>query len=110
MIEIYAIVRPNKASATKRALLDAGYPGFTCIKTYGRGRKSIEIKLPDGSAIQTTFVPKRLFIVLVPDEAELAVVKAIVEANSTGSPGDGKIFVVPVEKSYRVRTRQEISE
>ncbi len=108
MVEIYAMIRPNKASLTKKALLDSGYPGFTCIKATGRGRKSIGFELPDGTVIQTSFVQKRLFIILIPDEAELAVVKAIVDVNSTGSPGDGKIFVVPVEKTYQVRTHRKI--
>ena len=49
-------------------------------------------------------IPKRLFNICVPDEKVEAVVKAIIEANSTGHPGDGKIFVMPVEESYVVRT------
>ncbi len=49
-------------------------------------------------------IPKRLFNICVPDDKVEAVVQALIAANSTGHPGDGKIFVVPVEESYVVRT------
>ena len=105
MVEILAIIRPQNLSATKRKLIETDYPGFTCHKAMGRGKKPVLFLLADGTAIRTSLVGKRMLNIMVPDEAENDVVKAIIEVNSTGSPGDGKIFVAPIEKSYRVRTR-----
>lgn len=105
MIEIFAIIRPQKLTATKEKLIEIGYPAYTCINTKGRGKKPVKLTLPDGSKIRTTLVSKRVLLIIVPDEAETHVVEAIMEVNSTGTHGDGKIFVTPVEKSYKIRTR-----
>lgn len=104
MVEIIAVVRPDKTSATKRAILEAGYPGYTCVKVMGRGKLPVDVTLPDGSTAKTSLLPKRLFVIAVEDEGTDAIVEAVMKANSTGSPGDGKIFVVPVETTYNVRT------
>lgn len=103
MIEIMAIVRPNKTAATKKALIDIQHPGYTCIKAVGRGKKSVEVILNDGYKLQTKMVTKRVFLIVVEDEAKDAVVKAIIDANSYGNPGDGKIFVSKVSDTYQVR-------
>lgn len=105
MVEILAVVRPQRLAETKRKLIETGYPGFTCHKAMGRGKKPVSFLLADGTPIRTNLVGKRILNIIVPDEAENDVVKAIIEANSTGNPGDGKIFVGPIDKSYRVRTR-----
>lgn len=102
MIEIMAIIRPNKTSATKQALIKTGYPGYTCIKAKGRGKKSVEILMSDGSLLQTKLVTKRVFLIVVEDEAKDEVLKAIMDVNCTGNPGDGKIFVSKVCDSYNV--------
>lgn len=105
MVEILAIIRPQKLSETKKKLIETGYPGFTCHKAMGRGKKPVAFLLADGTSIRTDLVGKRMLNIMVPDEAEDDVVKAIIEVNSTGNPGDGKLFVMPIEKSYRVRNR-----
>lgn len=105
MVEIFAIIRPQKLAATKKKLIETGYPGFTCHKAMGRGKKPVAFLLADGTTVRTNLVGKRVLNIMVPDEAEDEVVKAIIDINSTGNPGDGKIFVAPIEKSYRVRTR-----
>lgn len=107
MIEIMAVVRPNKTSATKQALIDINYPGYTCIKAIGRGKKSVEVILNDGSSLQTKLVTKRVFLIVVEDEAKDEVIEAIMKANSTGNPGDGKIFVSKIEESRHVRLIEE---
>lgn len=103
MVEIMAIIRPQKTAATKKALIDINHPGYTCIKAVGRGKKSIDLILQDGSHIQTKLVNKRIFLIVVEDEAKDEVIKAIMNVNSTGNPGDGKIFVSQVSDSYQVR-------
>lgn len=105
MVEILAVIRPQKLAETKKKLIETGYPAFTCHKAMGRGKKPVAFLLADGTAIRTNLVGKRVLNIMVPKEAEDDVVKAIIDVNSTGNPGDGKLFVMPVEKSYRVRTR-----
>ncbi len=104
MVEIIAIVRPNKTQATKRALIEAGCPGYTCQKVMGRGKKNIKIHLEDGSLIKTKLISKRFFIIIADDDKADMLVKRIMEVNYTGEPGDGKIFISPVTNTYSVRT------
>lgn len=103
MIEIMAVVRPNKTADTKKVLLELGRPGFTCVRVSGRGRESVERLLPDGSKIHTLLNNKRLFIIEAEDEDEKLIVDALMKVNSTGTQGDGKIFVVDLGSSYSVR-------
>ncbi|MFI3213544.1 MAG: P-II family nitrogen regulator [Eubacteriales bacterium] len=108
MVEIFAIIRPQRLTETKNKLVEIGYPAFTCMQAKGRGKKPIDYFLADGTHIRTSLVSKRVLIIVVPKEVAKIVVKAIMCVNSTGNPGDGKIFVSPVEKSYRVRSRSLI--
>jgi nitrogen regulatory protein PII 2 len=105
MVEIVALIRPNKFADTKNKLIETGYPAYTCHKVMGRGRKPVSYKLADGTPMMTNLVGKRMLSIVVPEEAEKKVIDAILEVNHTGNPGDGKIFVCPVEKTYHVRTR-----
>ena len=110
MVEIMVIIRPQRLAATKKQLIAAGCPGFTCHKAMGRGKKPVTFLLADGTSVRTALVNKRVLSIMVPDSAEETVVKAIMNVNSTGSPGDGKIFVCPIESSYHVRTRKPVTE
>ena len=118
MKEVMAFIRQNKVNRTKEALAEAGFPSFACRKCLGRGKKSVDLTLvrsliEDGeiplsqSAESLTessrLIPKRFFTLIVDDTAVQKVVKTIIDANSTGNPGDGKIFVIPILESYRVR-------
>jgi nitrogen regulatory protein PII 2 len=103
MVEIIAIVRPNKVAETKSALLDIGTPGFTCVRVSGRGKQAVQRTFMDGSVITTGLNNKRLFIVEAEDEDEEKIVTKLMEVNCTGNHGDGKIFTVNLEKSYSVR-------
>ena len=118
MKEIMAFIRPNKVNATKTALAEGGFPAFSCRKCLGRGKKSIDPELLnlviavgelplDASGESLTeairLVPKRMFIVIVDDEKVKDAVDIIIETNQTGHQGDGKIFVLPIFESYRVR-------
>lgn len=129
MKEIIAVVRMNKVSDTKRALVRVGAAGFTALKVMGRGRlvedKTIIAKRRktllalsqkedyNTEKIVTEFLdgtrlfPRRMFTVLVHDQDVLKIIKAIVDANKTEyKVGDGKIFVVPVMDAVRVRTKE----
>lgn len=103
MVEIIAIVRPNKTAETKKALLEIGKPGFTCVRVSGRGKQAVERTFMDGSVITTGLNNKRLFIIEAEDEDEEMIVQKLMDVNCTGSHGDGRIFTVNLEKSYSVR-------
>jgi nitrogen regulatory protein PII 2 len=118
MKEIMAFIRTNKVNATKAALAEAGFPSFSCRKCLGRGKKCIDPELlklvlatgelpmdTHGEAITEAvrLIPKRFFIVIVPDDKVKEAVDVLINVNQTGHPGDGNFFVVPVMVSYRVR-------
>ncbi|MDR1538916.1 MAG: P-II family nitrogen regulator [Clostridiales bacterium] len=119
MKEIMSFIRTNKVNATKAALAEGGFPAFTCRKCLGRGKKSIDLELLDtvlaagelplndiGSHLTeaTRLISKRFFTLIVEDEDADKAVKIIIEANQTGNPGDGKIFILPILESYSVRS------
>jgi nitrogen regulatory protein PII 2 len=119
MKEVMAFIRIYKINQTKKALLDAGFPSITCRKVLGRGKKKVDFTViqtsPQQAAKETPglaetvseehrLIPKRFLTLIVQDEEVQKVIEAIMEVNSTGNPGDGKIFVLPVMEVYRVRT------
>lgn len=125
MKEVMAIVRQNKVNVTKEALANAGIPGFTCRKVLGRGKKLIDMTLltsivdsgiiPDGASGEylsetTRLIPKRVFTMIVEDTDVKKTVEIIMEVNSTGNPGDGKIFVLPIFENYQVRNGESTIE
>ena len=122
MKEVMAIIRQNKVNQTKEALVAEGFPAFTCLKVLGRGKKSIdlslvndivasgEMPLSDVSESLTEagrLISKRFFTLIVEDNDVDQVVSIIMDANTTGNPGDGKIFVLPIDESIRVRSGEQ---
>lgn len=118
MKEVMCIIRLNKVSKTKEALYDAGFPAVTFIKVFGRGKKSLDQAMMQtyidaGKKVPASYdesisekgrlIPKRLITLMVSDDKVKTVVDTVMAINSTGSPGDGKIFILPVKDSYRVR-------
>ncbi|MFV0466252.1 MAG: P-II family nitrogen regulator [Lachnospiraceae bacterium] len=125
MKEIMAIVRPSKVNQTKNALAEGGYPAFSCRPCLGRGKKSIDPELlqlviatgelpMDATGENLTeairLIPKRVFVIIVEDDQVQDAVDVIIKANQTGRPGDGKIFVLPINESYRVRDGSSVAE
>ncbi len=123
MKEIMAIIRTDKVNITKEALGNAGFPAFCCRPCLGRGKKSLDAavlnyimetgELPVskvGEAFTETarLIPKRILTLVIEDEQVDMAVKTIFKANQTGNPGDGKVFVLPVEETYKVRTGENI--
>ncbi len=115
MKEIMAIVRMNKMNETKAALTKAGVSAFYGREASGRGKGLVNPALLEGArdgyeeafealGDKDRLYPKRCVNVVVHDDMVEDVVEAIIEANRTGKPGDGKIFVLPVSDSTRVRT------
>lgn len=125
MKEVMAIVRQNKVNVTKEALADSGIPAFTCRKVLGRGKKLIDMTLlrsivdsgeipvnAQGEYLSETnrLISKRVFTMIVEDEDVDKVVSTIMDVNSTGNPGDGKIFILPIYENYRVRNGELTTE
>lgn len=113
-----AVIRLNKINDTKQALAKAGFPSLTALKAVGRGKEAVEFEIVQALnehpsetsevlpllATGSRLLPKRLLSVVVPDDKVDRVVSTLIETNQTGTPGDGKIFVLPVEDSVRVST------
>jgi nitrogen regulatory protein PII 2 len=129
MKEVTAIIRRDKLPDTKRVLDELGYPSLTIQSVEGRGKQrgamcaEMDSEMPDSYctvvklkptpssyALEHTlpkvalYVPKRLLTIVVPDDVVTKIVKEIMRVNKTGKPGDGKIFVTPIEGALRVRT------
>jgi nitrogen regulatory protein PII 2 len=115
MKEILAIVRMNKMNQTKRALSEAGISSMTARDALGRGKGLVDVQLLKGAergyeeAISQLgqsgrLIPKRILLVVVPDELVEKTVKTIIMVNRTGKSGDGRIFVMPCLDVVRVRT------
>jgi nitrogen regulatory protein PII 2 len=129
MKEITAIIRRDKLPETKTVLEQLGYPSLTIQSVEGRGKQrgamcaEMDSEMPDSFctavklrptpssyALEHTlpkvamYVPKRLLTIVVPDDVVTKIVKEIVKINKTGKPGDGKIFVSPIDGAVRVRT------
>ena len=101
MIMIRSIVRPEKADAVLAALMDAGFPAVTKIPVVGRGKQR-GIKIGE---VTYDEIPKEMLITVVKDSDKEFVIKTVMAAartGSSGSYGDGKIFVSPVEEVYTV--------
>lgn len=102
MKEIRAYIQPFKLSKVTNALQKiAGFPGISMaeIQGFGRGR----VREP-GDQIIREFVPKIRLETVVKNELVEEVVRTIKKAAHTGNPGDGVIFVLPVEQAVRIRT------
>jgi nitrogen regulatory protein PII 2 len=118
MKEVIAVIRVNMISKTKDALLAIGVPAFFAAEALGRGKGlSAQPQCADGQGPLTgclrvtesqleagRLFAKRMLTVVIPDDQENDVVKAIIAVNQTGNPGDGKIFVLDLNDSVRVRT------
>lgn len=127
MKEIIAVIRMNKVSATKKALVEIGVNGFTAIKVMGRGKlvkdlsviaerqetllalsqsadektEKMVVQFLDG----TRFFPRRLFTIFAHDYEVPKIIETLIKVNRTENKvGDGKIFVLPVMDAIRVRT------
>ena len=101
---IKAIIKPFKLDAVKDALSEAGITGLTLSEVKGMGRQKGHTELYRGAEYTVDLLPKVKLEVVVADELVGRVIEAIMTAARTGSVGDGKIFVLPVEEAIRVRT------
>ena len=104
MKKIQAIIKPFKLDDAKQALADLNVVGMTVSEVKGFGRQKGHSELYRGAEYVVDFLPKVQLEVVVPDDLVEKVTMALADSARTGSIGDGKIFVAPVEDAIRIRT------
>jgi nitrogen regulatory protein PII len=107
MRKIEAIIKPFKLDEVKDALNSIGITGMTVSEVKGYGRQKGHTEIYRGAEYVVDFIPKvKIEIVVAAEQADQVVEKIRMAAN-TGKIGDGKIFVLPIERVVRVRTGEE---
>ena len=101
---VQAVIRPEKLDVVMKNLAERGFIAVTVTEVKGRGeQKGITLEYR-GRKMEVDLLPKVKLEVVVRDEDVEAVIGVVKSAAKTGKVGDGKIFVIPVEKMMRVRT------
>ncbi|MEM0448647.1 MAG: P-II family nitrogen regulator [Methanomassiliicoccales archaeon] len=104
MMKIEAIIRPERLNATKQALDEIGVRGMTVTEVRGRGEQmGLEFTHRAGK-FRVDLLPKVKIEIVLEDEMVDRAVRTICASARTGEVGDGKIFLVPVQKVIKVRT------
>jgi nitrogen regulatory protein P-II 1 len=104
MRKLEIIIRHSRLTAVKNALVGLNIHGMTLTELKGFGRQGGHTEIYRGSEVVVEFVPKvKLEVVLECEQVE-TVIAAVREAAHTGTVGDGKIFILPVENVMRIRT------
>ncbi|MBI2513083.1 MAG: P-II family nitrogen regulator [Opitutae bacterium] len=103
---IIALIKPFKLDAVREALGAIGVEGMIVDEMKGFGRQKGHTEVFRGTEYEVEFVPRVRLEVAVGDEQKDAVVDAILKAARTGSVGDGRVFVVPLEDAIRITTGQ----
>ena len=101
---VMAIIRPHKMQDVKNALDVLGLGGLTVTEVRGHGRQRGQVEKYRGLEYSIDLLPKVKIEVVCEDRRKEEVVKTILQAARTGEIGDGKVFVLPIEESIRVRT------
>ena len=107
MKKIEAIIKPFKLDEVKDALNEMGIKGMTVSEVKGYGRQKGHTEIYRGAEYVVDFIPKVKIEIVVGADMVDQVVEKIRNAANTGKIGDGKIFVLPVERIVRVRTGEQ---
>ena len=99
-----AIIRPNKVDDVKDALSKLNLSGMTVTEVRGHGKQKGHTAVYRGKEYNVSLLPKMQVEVVVADAVAEDAIRAIVEAARTGEIGDGRVFVLPVAESYKIRT------
>ena len=104
---VVAIIRPEKLNDVLEALYRAEVRGLTISRVRGHGGETEAVETYRGMTIKVELHDKVRIEIGLSDPFVEPTVKAILSAGATGEVGDGKVFVLPVEKVYRIRTGEE---
>ena len=107
---ITAIIKPQKLDEVKEALVGAGITGMTVSEASGFGRQRGHTEVYRGAEYTVDFIPKVRIEVLADDADCDHIVDLIVATANSGSIGDGKLWVTPVETVVRIRTGERGSD
>ena len=107
---IVAVIKPFKLDDVREALTPLGVQGLTVSEVKGFGRQKGQTEIYRGAEYHVNFLPKVKVEVAVSDDLAEQVVEAIMKAAHTGKIGDGKIFVMDLERAVRIRTGETNEE
>ncbi len=107
MKKLEAIIKPFKLEEVREALMALGIEGMTVSEVRGFGRQKGHTEIYRGSEYTVDFLPKLKVEIVLPDALLESASAAVIEAAKTGKIGDGKIFILDVERSVRIRTGEE---
>ena len=110
MKKIEAIVKPFKLDEVKEALHEIGLQGITVTEAKGFGRQKGHTELYRGAEYVVDFLPKVKIEIVLEDSMVEKAIEAINKSAKTGKIGDGKIFVINIERAIRIRTGEEGSD
>src|SRR6058998_2955455 len=110
MKKVEAIIRPERLQNVQDALDELGVSGLTVSEVMGCGRQKGYTEQYRGSRANISLLPKIKVEAVVPDDVVEQVVDAMVGGAYTGETGDGRVFVIPIEQSIRIRTGERGEE
>ncbi len=101
---VMAIIRPSKVEELKDALGKLNLSGMTITEVRGHGRQKGQAAIYRGKEYNVSLLPKSKIELVLPDDLVDDAIKVIIETARTGEIGDGRIFVMPVDQGYNIRT------
>jgi len=107
---VIGIVRPEKANDVLAALYRADIKGVSISRVQGHGGELERVETYRGTTVQMSLNEKVRFEIAVSDAFVEPTIEALLEGARTGEVGDGKIFVVPLERAIRIRTGEADNE
>jgi len=103
---VVAIIKPFKLDDVREALHDIDVQGMTVTESKGFGRQKGHTEIYRGAEYAIEFLPKIRLEIAVSDDKLDSVIEAISSSAKTGKIGDGKIFVMPLDQTVRIRTEE----
>lgn len=110
MKKIEAVIRPAKLDEVKDALAEYGINGITVTNVLGCGNQKGHTQIYRGMEVTTKLLPKIKIEVVLNDSMAQGVIDTIIRAARTGEVGDGKIFVMDLSETVRIRTGEKGNE
>ncbi|MBL8773064.1 MAG: P-II family nitrogen regulator [Phenylobacterium sp.] len=104
---IIAVIKPSRLDAVLDAVTEAGASGLTVTEVRGYGRQRGKTEVYRGAEYEVKLLPKVKLEIAVPSDIADAVVEAIQSTANTNKIGDGKIFVLDLERALRIRTGEQ---
>ena len=101
---VIGIVRPDKVNDVLEALYRAEVRGFSLSRVQGHGGELDRVETYRGTTVMMGLYEKVRFEIAVSDEFVEPTISALCDGGQTGEVGDGKIFVMPLERAVRIRT------